>query len=77
MLFRSTGRVEVVLAREPTGRIDIEIRDDGRGLPPGFDAEASASLGLRIARAMAKQLRGRFDLVAGNGVTVARLILPG
>lgn len=74
---RETGRVEVVLAREPTGRIDIEIRDDGRGLPPGFDAEASASLGLRIARAMAKQLRGRFDLVAGNGVTIARLILPG
>lgn len=74
---RESGRVEVVLAREPAGRIDIEIRDDGRGLPPGFDAEASASLGLRIARAMAAQLRGRFDLVAGDGGTIARLILPG
>ncbi|WP_249276603.1 sensor histidine kinase [Sphingomonas baiyangensis] len=72
---RETGVIEVTLTRDGEQRIAIEVRDDGHGLPEGFDIEASGSLGLRIARMLAEQLRGSFDLVGGTGAT-ARLVLP-
>jgi two-component sensor histidine kinase len=62
------------------GGFKIEIRDDGRGLPDGFDMETGAGLGLRIAATLAEQLGGQFELVArraeGGGAT-ARLTVPG
>jgi len=72
---RDGGSITVHCGRGADGGLCIEIRDDGRGLPAGFDIEKGGSLGLRIARMLAGQLGGRFELVSGNGTT-ARLILP-
>jgi two-component sensor histidine kinase len=36
----------------------LRIRDDGEGLPEGFDIDQACSLGLSIARQFAKQLGG-------------------
>ena len=58
----------------------IEIRDDGCGLPDGFDMENGAGLGLRIAATLAGQLGGQFELVprrAEGGGATARLTVPG
>lgn len=73
---RDDGSIEVECARDAAGMLSVEIRDDGCGLPEGFDLEKRGSLGLRIATALAAQLGGRFELVAGKGAT-ARLVLPG
>jgi two-component sensor histidine kinase len=70
------GTVVVEMSRDGPGRMRIEVRDDGRGLPDGFDVDKSDSLGLRIARMLAEQLRGRFEMLPGAGTT-ARLTLPG
>ncbi|WP_342747292.1 sensor histidine kinase [Sphingomonas spermidinifaciens] len=72
---RETGVIEVELSREGGERLRIEVRDDGRGLPEGFDIDGAGSLGLSIARTLAAQLSGKFELVAGRGTT-ARLLLP-
>lgn len=72
---RDQGVIDVELSRDGTAQVRIEIRDDGHGLPEGFDIDASGSLGLQIARTLAGQLEGSFELVRGNGAT-ARLILP-
>ncbi|GAA4768028.1 DUF4118 domain-containing protein [Stakelama sediminis] len=72
---RDTGHIEVILAREGDELVAIEVRDNGHGLPPDFDIEASDSLGLKIATMLAGQLNGNFALTGGRGTT-ARLTLP-
>lgn len=57
----------------------IAVEDDGRGLPPDFDTEASSSLGLRIARALAAGMGGTFAVSPGagsSGGVVSTLALP-
>ncbi|WP_255568008.1 sensor histidine kinase [Brevundimonas sp. PAMC22021] len=55
------GRIEVVFA-ETEGQRRLTVRDDGRGLPSGFDAGRPSSLGLRIVHGLAGQLGGRFEM---------------
>jgi len=73
---RDDGNIEVELVRDGEELLRVEVRDDGHGLPEGFDIEASDNLGLRIATMLAAQLNGSFDLIGGRGAT-ARLTLKG
>ncbi|HEY0114952.1 MAG TPA: histidine kinase dimerization/phosphoacceptor domain -containing protein [Allosphingosinicella sp.] len=72
---REGGTIRVSMARTAAGEVALEIADDGPGLPDEFEPEASASLGLRIAATLARQLGGRFEMVNANGA-LARLTLP-
>jgi two-component sensor histidine kinase len=46
-----------VSCREGLDRaIIIDVVDDGRGLPPGFDLETQGGIGMRLIRALTKQL---------------------
>jgi two-component system, sensor histidine kinase PdtaS len=60
------GHISITATRVPaeTGdRLRVEVTDDGRGLPAGFDAAGSESLGLAIVRTLVQsELRGRIDL---------------
>jgi len=50
-------------------KMQIEIADDGEGLPPDFDLERGASLGLRIVQTLVREdLHGHFSLSNGKGV---------
>jgi PAS domain S-box-containing protein len=55
------GRVLVHLARAGAG-YRLEVRDDGRGLPPGFDPKTSRGLGMRIMQGMTHQLGGSLEI---------------
>jgi two-component sensor histidine kinase len=53
------GHVGVTLSNQG-GELIVAVRDDGRGLPQGFDIEKTTSLGLSIVRDLvASQLEGR------------------
>jgi two-component system, sensor histidine kinase PdtaS len=65
------GKVWVMLGFQ-TGAVHLTVRDNGPGLPEAFDVDAQASLGLRIVRALAGQLGGRFTMRC-NGGTVCEL----
>jgi two-component sensor histidine kinase len=71
----SRGRIGVMLGANGTeGRALLQIRDDGKGLPDGFDIEQARSLGLSIARQFAKQLGGTLVMERRpEGGTEARL----
>jgi two-component sensor histidine kinase len=55
----SVGHVDVTLSHSGA-ELRVAVRDDGRGLPEGFDIEKTSSLGLSIVRDLvASQLEGR------------------
>jgi len=58
---RAAGRLDLV-ARVRDGRLKLEVRDDGIGLPTGFDPEATTGFGLRLIDSLAKQLDGSFSI---------------
>jgi two-component sensor histidine kinase len=77
------GRVEVAVRRrrgaaEEGQEIEIEVADDGAGLPAGFSLAESPRLGLQIVRTLVEgDLRGRIELRArADGGTSARLRIP-
>lgn len=55
------GRIDVSVAEEAGGYV-LTVRDDGSGLPAGFDLSRSTSLGLRIATNLSRTLGGEFTL---------------
>ncbi|MGH2740317.1 MAG: sensor histidine kinase [Actinomycetota bacterium] len=68
------GHVGVVLGRGD-GRLDLEVRDDGRGFPKDFDFERSG-LGLQIVRALIEtELGGTLTFDGARGTRI-RLSLP-
>jgi two-component sensor histidine kinase len=69
------GAVQVRLEQDGQEHV-LTIQDNGAGPPEGFDPARSPSLGLRIVRAMAGQLGGRFEMLRGDGWTVCRLTYP-
>ena len=61
------GRVDLVLANDGR-RLTLQVRDDGVGLPPGFDIEDTPSLGLSIVRDLVTtQLEGTIVMESGAG----------
>jgi two-component sensor histidine kinase len=52
----SDGMIWVRLAQIEQSSISISVRDEGAGLPTGFDPETSKRLGTRLVNALARQL---------------------
>jgi two-component sensor histidine kinase len=71
------GTVELLVERSAR-RMDVLIRDDGRGLPPGFSLERAEGLGLQIARTLVEsELRGSLSLRGpSSGGAEAALRIP-
>ncbi|WP_327029500.1 PAS domain-containing sensor histidine kinase [Micromonospora sp. NBC_01740] len=70
---------EVVLSAHRFRKmLHVSVTDNGRGLPPDFDAERSGNLGLQIVRALVTgELRGTIELRDGaKGGTEATLVVP-
>ncbi|MBS3956057.1 MAG: histidine kinase N-terminal domain-containing protein [Clostridiales bacterium] len=68
----ATGAVTVSLRRSPATLI-VAVRDEGRGLPPGFDEGATGNLGLAIVRTIVRDDLGgtlTFSSDRGTKVTV-------
>nr|WP_295111363.1 histidine kinase dimerization/phosphoacceptor domain -containing protein [uncultured Caulobacter sp.] len=66
------GEVRVVLDQSGLTHL-LTVANDGASPPPGFDPAQSKSLGLRIVRAMAQQLGGKFEMAREETWTVCRL----
>ena len=74
---RDDAVIDISARHDGEAGMRIEIADNGHGLPPGFSLEQADSLGLRIASALAAQLKGTFHLSSRpEGGALARLDLP-
>jgi two-component sensor histidine kinase len=69
---RTRGHVSLALQREGEA-LELELRDDGVGLPALFSLDASPNLGLQIVHMLVTQdLKGHFEMGSDNG-TWARM----
>lgn len=69
---REHGSITVTLcAAERT--LSLAIRDDGDGLPPGFDLARADSLGLRIARTLAQGMGAELRILPADPGTLVEL----
>jgi len=59
----------VALGTETQGQIALRVQDDGVGLEPDFQFEQADTLGLRLVRMFAKQLRADVTLRSEPGHT--------
>jgi len=64
------GCLLVTLGAEADGQISLGVRDDGVGLKADFELEQANTLGLRLVRMFAKQLRAEVALRSEPGQTV-------
>jgi len=68
------GKIKVRCFKDETSTV-IEIIDDGPGLREGLDAHAGGGLGVRLMRALTKQLGGDLKFVSSADGLVVRLAL--
>jgi two-component sensor histidine kinase len=64
------GEVRILLRRTSTAKVALVLSDNGVGLPPDMDWMTSRSLGLRLVRALAQQLRANLDIRSQGGTEV-------
>ncbi len=75
------GTVKVTLGRGE-GTVQVEVADDGIGVPDGFDAGQADGLGMTIVRTfICSDLAGAIRTTAGNGPdtrpgTIVHLVVP-
>jgi two-component sensor histidine kinase len=58
------GRVWVSVARAGVDSFSIAVRDEGRGLPEGFEFGRGRGLGARMIRSLAEQLNASLEVIA-------------
>ena len=73
---RSTGSIWVRVTKSDNKTIFVSVRDDGVGLPAGFDPTTSKRLGSRLVNALAKQLGADLTRPVSHVGTNFTLLLP-
>ena len=63
------GTLKVSLHSPMPGQLLLSVEDDGVGLPAGFDWDKAGTLGLRMVRDLARQIRGTLEIRQNGGTT--------
>lgn len=64
------GTISITLLPAGDHHFVLTIADNGIGLPPGFDAGKSNSLGMSLMQGLSKQLGCNFTITSNNGTTI-------
>lgn len=68
--------INLVLALNANNMVSLIVKDNGKGLPPGFDFQKGQSLGLKLVHTLVKQLEGTIELKSGLEGTEFVLTFP-
>jgi len=72
---RGHGSVDILLSRSAAS-VRLEVRDDGVGIPAGFELDSSPGTGLKLAQGLAAQIGGRIALASIGIGTLCALEFP-
>jgi len=64
------GGIRILLRRKSATTVTLTLSDNGVGLPDQLDWTTSRSLGLRLVRALAEQLRANLEIRSQGGTEV-------
>jgi len=53
--------------RQVEGAVELEVRDDGKGFPAGFDITKTDTLGMQLVVNLVHQIRGELDTALSGG----------
>ena len=68
--FNGDGGILLLSIDEQEGDVTVSVRDDGKGLPDGFNLKNNAKLGLQIVSTLVtKDLSGTLELHTNGGTT--------
>ena len=73
---RPGGKIWVRVARASDTHVLLSVRDEGTGLPAGFDPQSAKSLGMRIIAAFSQQLEGQVTAKAHSPGTEFVVAIP-
>jgi two-component sensor histidine kinase len=73
---RSDGKIHIAVKAAPGDMFTVSVRDEGAGLPAGFDLAKPKGLGMRIITSFAQQLGGTLDIHARKPGTEFVLTIP-
>ncbi len=65
------GELRIMLHSEDGTRFEMQVSDDGVGMPDGVDMENLKSLGLNLVRIFAHQLGGQVSITSEKGTRVS------
>jgi PAS domain S-box-containing protein len=71
------GTIRVELSRLEGGRLRLAVKDDGVGLPEGFDIATLDSLGLQLVATLADQLDAELEVTGVEGMSVQLAFAEG
>ncbi|MEL6322429.1 MAG: histidine kinase dimerization/phosphoacceptor domain -containing protein, partial [Cyanobacteria bacterium J06626_14] len=71
-----SGKITVISAASPEEQVMLMIQDDGIGLPSDFNLKTASSLGLRLVRNLAKQVKGEILILPEIAGTKFQLSFP-
>lgn len=66
-----TGIISVVFSRAPVNQFILIIKDNGIGLPPDFDGQKSASMGMKLMRGLSDDIDATFSIKSNPGTEIA------
>jgi signal transduction histidine kinase len=75
-LDKSGGTIWVTVAPAGDDDFSISVRDEGIGLPPGFDFRKAKGLGMRIINSFSQQLNGTRSVRVQNPGTEFIVTIP-
>jgi two-component system, sensor histidine kinase PdtaS len=64
---RDAGMIVINLEKKAGFEMELEVSDNGVGLPPDFDADKVNSLGLKLVKGLANQIKGTLRFESKNG----------
>ena len=64
---RDSGTITISLREKDAEDLELHVSDDGAGLPPGFDPSTLNSLGLKLVKGLASQLKGHIRFESNKG----------
>jgi len=62
--------IAVSLHREAPRQFVLTIKDNGKGLPAGFDPRQVKTLGLRLMEGLCKQIKAKYSIESDHGVCI-------
>ena len=71
---QKSGEISITLTKNGAN-VDVEIADNGIGLPAGFDMEKESSLGLTLIRTLVNQLKGTGEYKSDKESTGTKFLL--